>query len=86
MTREPRILDGEETIFSVNGAGIIGDSDVKEVKLNPDFSSLTKTYSNGLKAWIWDLKPWKENIGIKFLDMGLGNTFLDAITTVQATK
>ena len=59
------------------------------MKLDPYLTSLIKINSK----WINDLnirpetmKILVENIGIKLLDMGLGNDFLDMTSKAQSTK
>ena len=49
LTREPSILNGEKIVSSINGAGKIGYSHVKEYNLTPNLHHSQKLTQNGLK-------------------------------------
>ena len=90
MTREPRVLNGEKTVSSINGSGITGHSDVKEWKQTHSLYHSQKWTENGLKtfkskAWIHETLRRKHR-NKTLLDTSLGNDFLDMTSKGQAIK
>ena len=45
MTREPRLLNGEKSVFSISDTGILGYSHAKKKKLDPCLIQLPKVNS-----------------------------------------
>ena len=89
MPKEPSIYSKERMVSSKYGVGKTGQSTCRKMKLDPYLTPLIKI---NLK-WIKDLnisfktiKLLEENVKKKFLDVGLGNDFLDMIPKTQATK
>lgn len=79
MKKKPRIFNGEKTISSENGVGKTGQH-LQRMKLDCYVISYTKINSK----WNKDqnikpetMKPLKENVGGKFLDISLGDNFFN---------
>lgn len=79
MTRGPRILNGEKTVFSINDAGKFRYSYVR-IKLDPYLMPYIKINSK----WSKDFKIRPKTV--KILDMGLVNDFLNMTPKGQVTK
>ena len=85
---EPRLLNGKQTISSINGVGKL-DSHMEKNETRPYITPFTKTKSKQIKDL--NIRPEtiklpEENIGKKQLDKGLDNDFLDLTPKAQATK
>ena len=76
MTKEPKTLNQERIVSSVNAIGRTGQPHVKEWNLT--------TFLHYTQKWIWiknlnirpeTIKLLEKNIACKLLDIGLGNDF-----------
>ena len=80
--KEPRILNEEKTVSSINGAGKTGYSHIKEQNLTPTLhlSKLKLKCIKDLNVRPKAMKLLEENTGRKLPDMSLGNDFLEIMS------
>ena len=86
LTREPRILNGDDSLFNKYRRE---NWIFLRMKLDPYLIPFTKINSKWMKDFKMRpeaIKLLEENIRKKLLDIGLGNNFLDMTSKAQATK